>query len=49
MFPHPNSNQMVLMPSPRPNMLAKERVGGLVREEAPGYRDLPGPHPSSCF
>jgi hypothetical protein len=27
MFPHPNSNQMVLMPNPHPTMLAKERVG----------------------
>lgn len=25
--PHPNSNQMVLIPSPHPTMLAKERVG----------------------
>lgn len=33
MFSHPNSNQMVLVPSPRPTMLAKERMGGLVREE----------------
>lgn len=27
MFPHSNSNQMVLMPSPRPTVRAKEKVG----------------------
>lgn len=36
MFPHPNSNQMVFMPSPRPTMLAKERVGDWRGRRLPG-------------